>query len=305
MPSSRSTGSGRGLRWFAGVGDEAAGGLDGQIEAHRQLGWQRIELRTIAGVPLAALDASAFAAAARQIAAAGLEVVCVDSGIGGWARTVGEPFERDLAELAVLAPRLAALGTRYLRIMSYPNDGRPAAAWRRAVLDRVGVLAARAERAGIVLLHENCAGWAGDRPERAIGLLEAVASPALRLLFDTGNGVAYGYQARDFLAEVLPWVEHVHVKDGTASGGLARFTWPGEGSVRLAECLELLSGGGFAGTLSIEPHLLVAPHLGRNDPGPDGVATFVEYGRRLERLVAETVGASASASGGAGSGAAR
>src|SRR6266536_216372 len=251
MPSSRSTGSGRGLRWFAGVGDEAAGGLDGQIEAHRQLGWQRIELRTIAGVPL------------------------------------------------------AALGTRYLRIMSYPNDGRPAAAWRRAVLDRVGVLAARAERAGIVLLHENCAGWAGDRPERAIELLEAVARPALRLLFDTGNGVAYGYQARDFLAEVLPWVEHVHVKDGTASGGLARFTWPGEGSVRLAECLELLSGGGFAGTLSIEPHLLVAPHLGRNDPGPDGVATFVEYGRRLERLVAETVGASASASGGAGSGAAR
>lgn len=274
------------FRAYAGIGDEAALELDGQIRAHRLLGWDRIELRAIGGVALAALDGGAFAAVARRLEAEGLQVVCVDSGIGGWARPISGPLERDLAELAALAPRLAALGTSYLRIMSYPNAGWPLAAWRREVIARVAALAERAERDGIVLLHENCAGWAGQRPEHTIELLEAVASPALRLLFDTGNGLAYGYDAVDFLVEVLPWVEHVQVKDGTVSGGQARFGWPGEGSVRLAECLRLLEAHGYAGTLSIEPHLLVAPHLDRIDPGPDGVATFVEYGRRLERVAA-------------------
>lgn len=280
---------------YAGIGDEAAPGLDGQIEAHRLLGWDRIELRTIGGVPLAALEPVAFDQVVERLGAARLQVVCVDAAIAGWSRPVSGPLERDLAELDALAPRMAVLGCRFVRVMSYPNDGLAAGAWRREVIARIAALAGRAERHGVVLLHENCAGWAGQAAERTVELVEAVASPALRLVFDTGNGLAYGYEAPEFLEAVLPWVDHVQVKDGTVAAGEARFGWPGEGSGQLAGCLRLLHAAGYAGTLSIEPHLLVAPHLGRLDPGPRGVATFVEYGRRLERLVAEILPAPAAA----------
>jgi len=36
---------------------------------------------------------------------------------------------------------------------------------------------------------------------------------------------------------------------------------PGHGSARLADSLDLLRASGYTGWLSLEPHLLVMPHL--------------------------------------------
>jgi sugar phosphate isomerase/epimerase len=274
---------------FAGIGDEAGAGLHDQIAAMTRLGWRSIELRTVDGVPIAELDDDAFTRVADTLTSAGLTTACVDSRIAGWSRPVTGSFEDDLAELAELAPRCAALGTRYVRIMSYPNDGLDEAAWRRAALDRVRVLAEHAERAGLVLLHENCSGWAARSAERMLTMLEEVASPSLRLLFDIGNGVPYDYPAYDVLAEVVRHVEHVHVKDADGDASAPVYTLPGEGRARVADCLHLLFANHYAGAVSIEPHLLVRPHEGLTDPGAAGVARFVEYGRALERLVREEV----------------
>jgi hypothetical protein len=43
------------------------------------------------------------------------------------------------------------------------------------------------------------------------------------------------------------------------------------------------------GCFSIEPHIAVRPHENLSDAGANGVDAFVEYGRRLERLVREEV----------------
>ena len=45
---------------LAGIGDEAAPDLAGQLAAVGELGWNRLELRTIDGVPLARLDDASF-----------------------------------------------------------------------------------------------------------------------------------------------------------------------------------------------------------------------------------------------------
>lgn len=271
---------------FAGIGDEAGPGIAAQLAATARLGWPAIELRTVDGVAVSDLDRHAFAAVVAAVHGAGLRVVCLDSRIGNWARPITGDFADDLSELDSLAPRCAALGTRYVRIMSYPNDGLPERRWRQRVLDRIRRLVERAEVAGIVLLHENCAGWAGDRAERMLALLAVVDSPALRLLFDTGNGVAHGYQAHGMLAEIVPHVAHVHVKDVAGERSAPRYTLPGHGTAMVADCLRLLTGHGYTGSWSIEPHLTVRPHEGGATGGLAGCAErFVAAGAALERLV--------------------
>jgi len=275
---------------FAGIGDEAGSSIAAQIEAHRLLGWSTIELRSIDGTALADLDDGAFDHVAAALGQAGLSVVCVDSRIANWARPITGDFGLDLDELDQLGKRCAALGTRYVRVMSYPNDGLDDLEWGARVRRRTRILAERAEALGLVLLHENCAGWAGTDADRARRLVEEVDSPAFRLLFDIGNGVAYGYEAYDMLVPLLPWVEHVHVKDARSENGEAVYTLPGEGVCRVADCMRLLLDAGYTGAWTMEPHLQVRPHEGRTDAGADGLAAFVEYGRAMERLAAEVRG---------------
>lgn len=278
---------------FAGIGDEAAPDLAGQMAAIRALGWQALELRSIGGVAVADLPDPQFDAVAEVLRAEGIAVPCVDSRIGNWARPITTPFDQDLAELDILARRCAALGTRYVRIMSYPNDGLASGEWRLRVVDRIHRLAERAERAGLVLLHENCSGWAGTSAERTLDLIEAVDSPALRVLFDIGNGVAHGYSGIDLLRDLAPYVEHVHVKDAVPGPGGAVYTVPGAGRARVADCLRLLADTGYSGFLSIEPHLAIEPHAGRAVAGDGTAEKFVWAGRCLEMLVRDELRAGA------------
>ncbi|MFF7790897.1 TIM barrel protein [Streptomyces sp. NPDC007991] len=282
LPSGRAA---PGIR-FAGIGDEAAADLTGQLEALRRLGWGAIELRTVDGVAVADLDDRAFAALAHRVAAAGLDVVCVDSRIANWSRPVTGPFEEDVRELRRLAPRCAALGTRFVRVMSYPNAGLDDEEWGRRALERMTRLVRQAEQEGLVLLHENCSGWAGTRADRMRELLGRAGGPALRLLFDMGNGVPHGYDARALLDEIIDHVAHVHIKDArTGPDGQVVYTLPGEGESHVRSCLDVLVDHGYTGAWSIEPHTHLRPHQGRDTTGADGVAAFVRYGRCLERLV--------------------
>lgn len=280
---------------FAAVGDEAGPDLDSQLTALARLGWDLVELRNVDGHPLADLPPAAFDRLVDRLAEAGLGTVCVDSRIANWARPVTGPLADDVAELDVLAERCAALGTRYVRVMSYPNGGLPDDAWGREAVRRLRLLTARAERAGLVLLHENCAGWAGRDADRVLRLLAEVDSPALGLVFDTGNGIEYGYDAYELLAQLLAAVPdrilHVQVKDAAGTADRPDYCYPGEGRCRVPDCLRLLLDSGYAGVLSAEPHMLVRPHAQDHQVEPaerpaDGVEVVVEYGRRLAALVA-------------------
>lgn len=271
---------------LSGIGDEAGASLTTQITALTTLGWDTVELRTVDGTAVADLGEAEFERTVRRLADAGLGVSCVDSRIANWARPVTGDFADDLRELEVLATRCARLGTDRVRVMSYPNDGLPEDRWRAEVLARMTELTARAEDAGLVLLHENCAGWAGTRADRMLELLDHVGSPALRLLFDTGNGVAYGYQAYDLLPDIAPHIAHVHIKDAVGTPDDVRYTLPGHGGCRVPDALRLLLDQGYTGVWSIEPHINVRPHESIAPAGEGVLGAFLDYGRELERLAA-------------------
>lgn len=281
---------------LAGIGDEAALGIDGQIAAVTELGWHTVELRTVDGIPLADLPEAAFDRAVGALADAGVDVVAVDARIGGWARPVTGDFTADLDELDVLARRCARLGTRYVRVMSYPNDAHSPldrAAWEAEVLGRTAVLAHRAADAGLVLLHENCSGWAGTDAERMVRLLDVTGGAGFGLLLDTGNGSAYGYDNHALLRRLLPWtrnIHHVHIKDAALGpDGRPAYREPGAGELRIAEGLRLLLDHGYTGAFSLEPHIAVRPHENHRETPEECHAAFVRCGRALQRLLDDSV----------------
>jgi hypothetical protein len=165
---------------ISGIADEASPELEGQIRAHRKLGWNTLELRLIGKTNICQIDDGGFEQARRALEQAGMGVVCFASPIANWSRPITADFSVDVQDLRRSIPRLQQLGTRFIRVMSYPNDGLEESAWRSEAVRRMKELARIAEDGGVVLLHENCSGWGGVRPENQRVLLEEVASARRR-----------------------------------------------------------------------------------------------------------------------------
>ena len=273
---------------FTGLADEGGESLAAQIECHRALDWNTLELRSVDGLPLARLSPAQQAAVCAAVADAGFTVPVLDSQIGNWRSDITDPFSADVKELALLARLAQPLGSRLVRIMSYPNQ-RPSqqldeASWQREVFRRLAALAQQAADHGLVLVHENCSGWGGQSLAHTLRLLDAVDHASLQLLFDLGNGPAYGYDASVWLEPLWPRIAHVHVKDARRDEqDLVHYTFPGEGICRVGEGMAFLHARGYAGLWSIEPHLALIPHLqtARGQPCADA---YQAYARRAVAL---------------------
>jgi L-ribulose-5-phosphate 3-epimerase len=244
------------------IGDEAAVELPVQLRIIDSIGWAGIELRSIGGRMIADLHDDEFASALAMIADSRVNVLSLASNIGGWGRSINSDFREDLHELERLAPRALALDTKRIRIMSWQNDGCSQAEWRRAAQHRIAAITRRAETLGVALAHENCAGWGGQGPQQALQLLDHAASKSLALLFDTGNGLTYGYDARAYLEPLSHAVAHVHIKDGCVKRKRVRYVQPGYGDAGVMQCVQLLVDAGYRGPWVLEPHFLIAPHAG-------------------------------------------
>jgi sugar phosphate isomerase/epimerase len=86
-------------------------------------------------------------------------------------------------------------------------------------------------------------------------------------------------------------VAHIHVKDGTwnAANKDADYSWPGEGEGRVRDILKDALARGYNAGISIEPHMVVVFHDAQSQTASQEAMrkNFVEYGRRLEKLLAE------------------
>jgi len=285
-----------------GIGDEAGNALASQIAAVRDLGWNRLEMRgvQIEGFPKANfhdLPDDAFARAEAELRNAGVGVYCFGSTIMNWAKTVETPWEVTLDEVKRCIPRMQRLGTKYVRIMSFkPAD--EAHATPKVVFDRVREVTRRFVDAGLTPVHENCMNHGGMSWKHALELLDRC--PGLKWVFDTANPVFNFDRARakpwprqdpwEFWEHVRDHVVHIHVKDATWNPARndADYNWPGEGQGKVREILADALARGYAGGISIEPHMVVVFHDAASKISSDDAtrANFVEYGRRLEQLMA-------------------
>ena len=276
---------------ITGIADEGSPELKDQIRIHRELGWNTLELRLIGKTNVCAIDDSAFDRVYATLQEQQVGVICFASSIANWARPITSEFQADVEELSRAMPRMRRLGARFIRVMSYPNDGLSEADWRKETIRRMRELARIAADGDVIMVHENCSGWGGMSPENQKILLEEVHSPNLQIVFDTGNPVGEGHppeETWDFYQTALPFIKHVHIKDcAKTDTGEIEYTYPGEGQSMVRRILGSLLDLGYDGAFSIEPHIAAQIHLGTSSSGKEAEEIYLEYGRRTNTMLAE------------------
>ena len=289
-----------------GIGDEAGSHLDSQIAAAQTLGWKWIEMRGVE-VPGFAKDNlhnipdAAFDIVCGRLQDAGIGVYCFGSTIMNWAKTVETPFDVTVAEVKRAIPRMQRLQAKYVRVMSFkPKDNETVTP--PVVFERVREVTKMFLDAGLQPVHENCMNYGGMSSHDALEMLEKC--PGLKWVFDTANPI-FNADRRG----PLPWKKqdpwqmwtqlrdhtvHIHIKDATWNPAKndADYNWPGEGQGRVRDILRDAIARGYDGGISIEPHMVVVFHDAHAKAGTDEETkqNFVEYGRRLEKIIAEVKG---------------
>jgi sugar phosphate isomerase/epimerase len=286
-----------------GIGDEAGSLLANQLLATEQLGWRDVELRGVevsgfAKANLHDLPERAFDLVVEELTQRNLRVHCFGSTIMNWAKRLEDPFADTIAEVNRAIPRMQRLQTRFVRIMSFkPGDEEhriPA-----LVFERVREVTNRFLDAGLQPLHENCMNHGGMSWQHTLELLDRV--PGLQCVFDTGNPVFNPDRSQpkpwpqqsawEFWEHVRDHVAHIHIKDAVWNSARQNpnYCWPGEGDAAMNAILTDAIRRGYAGGVSIEPHMVAVFHdakAGMADKETLMLKNFVEYGRRLEKLIA-------------------
>jgi sugar phosphate isomerase/epimerase len=285
---------------MTGFADEASKGIDGQIKATKDLGWKYIESRGIDGKNIHDLPDADFDRVAGKLQDAGVRINCFGSAIANWGKQITEPMDSSLAEARRAIPRMQRLGTKLIRIMSFAvlKDRTPDDQMEEERFRRLRELHQMFADAGITPVHENCMNYGGMGWTHTLRMIENV--PGLKLVFDTGNPVFTPdyvkpkpwprQSAWEFYAHVREHVAYVHVKDGVwdEANQKSIFTHANEGQGEVKRIVKDLLRNGYDGGFSIEPHLAVVFH---EDKGETSEAVmyrnYVEYGRRMERLIAD------------------
>lgn len=287
---------------ITGIGDEAANTIDAQINAHRELGWNNIEMRGVevpgfAKANFHEIPDAAFDTCVQKLEAANMRVLCFGSTIMNWQKTVETPFDVTLAEVKRCIPRMTRLGTKFVRVMSFkPKDDEYKTP--TAVIQRVKDVTNMFLDAGLQPVHENCMNYGGMSWQHALELLDKV--PGLKWVFDTANPVFNPDRAKqkpwprqdawEFYTHVKHATVHVHIKDArwNSAKNDADYTFPGEGDGYVRAVIKDLLASGYDGAFSIEPHVAVVFHDAtvQADAGQQ-LKSYVDYGRALEKLISE------------------
>lgn len=284
---------------LTGFADEASRDLSKQIAATRELGWSAISARMIGDKNIHELAEDDFQRAADQLDEAGIHIPEFGSLIANWGKKISSDFDITLAEIDRAIPRMQRLGTRMVRIMSYAQEPWGQDQQEQERFRRLREIVARFADAGLTAVHENCMNWGGFSADHTLRLIEEI--PGLKLVFDTGNPVFQRDRSKpepqpwqdafEFWEKVRDHVVHIHIKDclnPTADGVEPPYTMPGEGAAKVREILADAFSRGYDGWIAIEPHVATVFHA----PDPSAVDwqqcydSYVEYGRRLEKLIA-------------------
>lgn len=278
---------------ITGISDEAGKDIKTQIKAHKELGWNALELRLHNGVNASTTDFNdeAFDEVRRALDDANMTVTGFGSAIGNWSRSIRGDFAVDVNDLKIAAKRMNILGTKYIRTMTWVPDRDDLVYTRKEAIRRYKELVKIAEDSGILLAHENCEGWGGFSPKNMLELKAEVDSPNLVLLYDTGNVVSHGDDPEKFFKGIRGHFDYIHIKDAAfgKDGDDPAFTYCGEGDGNLPEILRrVIKEDGYDGVISIEPHVAAIVHKGSDGANSDEVmySSYLEYGRKLEAILA-------------------
>ncbi|MFC7846940.1 sugar phosphate isomerase/epimerase family protein [Arthrobacter sp. NPDC057388] len=266
---------------LSGFGDEIDDDPAVQVAVLQALGARHIEVRSAWGTNVVELSDDQLRDLARLLADKKMKVSAIASPVG--KVNVSLPVEHEVRRLRRAIHAAMVLDAKYIRVFSfyYPAATSPESV-REDVIARMAALAAVAEEAGMILLHENEKDIFGDVPDRVLDIMESVNSPALKVAWDAANFVQVGVKPFDeAYAKLRPYLEYLQVKDAVFADG--HVVPAGEGDGDLLRTVESLKADGYVGFASLEPHLAAAYELG----GFSGPAAFGVAARAFAKVTTE------------------
>ena len=155
--------------------DEIGDDLDLQIATLKANQVGNIELRGVWGKNVLDLSEAEIKEVKRSAMDAGLGFSAIGSPIGKFP--LDGDFNRQLEALKKALEYALILEAPYIRIFSYylPTDQDPASL-RPQVIDWLGQMIVEAEKAGVILAHENEKGIYGDTGARCLDLYSSLRS---------------------------------------------------------------------------------------------------------------------------------
>lgn len=262
--------------------DEISSDLREQLRVLTGEGIHALDLRSAWGINVLDLTDQQVAVIKRALDEQQVRVAAIGSPIG--KAPIDSPFAEHLRRFERAIELAQFFGTPFIRIFSFypPNEAasqREPAAWRAEALRRLRELTSRARAANLVLLHENEKGIYGDTIARCVDLLESINDPHFRMVLDPANFIQCQQTPYPDAYEALrPWLSYVHVKDALADGSVVA---AGEGRARWPDLLRRLRADGYAGFLSLEPHLATAGQF----QGFSGPELFQRASQALQQLL--------------------
>lgn len=245
---------------ITGFADEVSPKLDEQIAVFKKLKLDGLDLRSIDGVNVLNLSDEQLDHLAQQSERHGLPIQAIGSPVNKVDLTP-ENKEAELVKMAKAIEIAVRLGVKRIRIFSpQVPQGEDERFWPQVkgwMADQIAL----AEKADVLLIHENDARFYGAYPENAKRLFAEFAGPNFKAAFDFANTVLIGYRAMShWFPWILPYLDTLHIKDAVEAEG--KVVPAGEGEGQLLETFRFLKEKGWKGALTLEPHLQAAGPLG-------------------------------------------
>ena len=257
--------------------DEIDADLSVQLTHLRKNDIAYMECRNIGGQCVIDYDNAQVKAFAQQMADSGVQVSALGSPVGKYPIT--EPFAPHLDRFKRAMEVAHLLGTPNIRMFSFfiPKGETPEQ-YRGEVMQRWEGFLQAAQGEGLLLLHENERDIYGENAQCCKDLLDTMASPLLKGIFDPANFVLCGVETWPAFELLRDQIVYLHIKDGRFADG--KVVPAGQGDGKIKEILQALKEEGFEGFLSIEPHLV------NNMPGA-GPELFTVAVEALREVLAE------------------
>ena len=218
----------------------------------KRLGYDGIEPRPgwnhSHGIELSA-DAAERARLRRLITDSGVALACLAPGL-----RFANPatVEKQLAEASAYIDLAADVGAPRLRLFG----GELGAGIDREtaivnVADALRSLVPQARARGVTLCMETHDAW--TNPDHVVAVLERVHDPRVRAVWDVMHPLrASGWTIRAAFERLRPWIDHVHIHDGTFEKSKLEFAPIGKGLYDIPAVFARLAEMNYDGYLSGE-----------------------------------------------------
>lgn len=268
--------------------DEIDVSVDKQIALLQELGIGWIEFRSGDGKGVADYTEKEAEMLMSRLSANGIRISAVGSPIG--KIDITQDFEPHFETYRHIVELAGILDTSFIRMFSFfMPEGEEPDKFRDEVMRRTDRMVEYAAGRNVVLLHENEKGIYGDSAARCLDLMKLFYGDHFRCTFDFANFVQCGQDTLEAYEMLRPYISYIHVKDAMRESGDVVPAGTGDGNV--AEILNRLDEEGYAGFLSLEPHLADFAGLKslekevKERGRTDGEEAFCTAYRALEKLL--------------------